>query len=309
MLTVKGLTKDYGKLRAIDNLEFEVEEGIVYGFVGPNGAGKTTTIDIIATVLNPTSGDALVDNYSVVKDREKVRQLVGYMPDFYGVYPDMTVWEYLEFFCSAYGIEGERKRKRVEELLELFQLEHKREEEVESLSRGMRQKLSLARALVHDPPLLLLDEPASGLDPRARAEVLQLLKDLARRGKTIFISSHILPEIGEICDKVGIIERGKLLISERIEKLEEKVKGYRTIKIEVLEGKEEGERILEGSLGVLGRRTLGNGWEIDFKGSEEELAELLSRLVKGGVKVVSFASSKEINLMDIFLKITKGETQ
>lgn len=251
MLTVKGLTKDYGKLRAIDNLEFEVEEGIVYGFVGPNGAGKTTTIDIIATVLHPTSGDALVNGYSVVKDREKVKDLIGYMPDFYGVYQDMTVEEYLEFFCFAYGIEGEKRKKRIDELLQLFQLEHKRDDEVESLSRGMRQKLCLARALVHEPPLLLLDEPAFGLDPRARADVLQLLKDLARRGKTIFISSHILPEIGEICDKVGIIEKGKLLISERMENLEERVKGYRTIKVEVLEEREKGEEILKRTLEVI----------------------------------------------------------
>lgn len=309
MLSVKGLTKDYGKLRAIDNLEFEVEEGIVYGFVGPNGAGKTTTIDIIATVLNPTSGDAFVNGYSVVKDREKVKHLIGYMPDFYGVYHDMTVEEYLEFFCSAYGIEGKAKRNRVDELLELFQLEHKREDEVESLSRGMRQKLCLARALVHNPPLLLLDEPASGLDPRARAEVLQLLKDLARQGKTIFVSSHILPEIGSICDKVGIIEKGKLLISERMENLEEKVKGYRTIKVEVIEGLEVAEGILRTRQEVIGMRAADRGWELDFKGSEEDLANLLEILVKNGVKVVSFAPSKEITLMDIFLKLTKGETQ
>jgi len=309
MLSVKGLTKDYGKLRAIDNLEFEVEEGIVYGFVGPNGAGKTTTIDIIATVLNPTSGDAFVNGYSVVKDREKVKHLIGYMPDFYGVYHDMTVEEYLEFFCSAYGIEGRAKRNRVDELLELFQLGHKREDEVESLSRGMRQKLCLARALVHNPPLLLLDEPASGLDPRARAEVLQLLKDLARQGKTIFVSSHILPEIGSICDKVGIIEKGKLLISERMENLEEKVKGYRTIKVEVIEGLEVAERILRNRQEVIGMRATDMGWELDFKGSDEDLANLLEILVKNGVKVVSFAPSKEITLMDIFLKLTKGETQ
>lgn len=309
MLTVKGLTKDYGKLRAIDNLEFDVEEGIVYGFVGPNGAGKTTTIDIIATVLNPTSGDALVNGYSVVRDREKVKHLIGYMPDFYGVYNDMTVEEYLEFFCSAYGIEGEARKRRIDELLQLFQLEHKKEDEVESLSRGMRQKLCLARALVHDPPLLLLDEPASGLDPRARTEVLQLLKDLARQGKTIFISSHILPEIGEICDKVGIIEKGKLLMSERMENLEEKVKGYRTIKVEVLEGKEICERILTSKAEIIGTRATVRGWEIDFKGSEEDLASLLNELVKNGVKVVSFAPSREISLTDIYLRITKGETQ
>ncbi|MBC7327986.1 ABC transporter ATP-binding protein [bacterium] len=309
MLTVKGLTKDYGRLRAIDNLEFEVEDGIVYGFVGPNGAGKTTTIDIIATVLNPTSGDALVDGYSVIKDRDKVKYLIGYMPDFYGVYNDMTVEEYLEFFCSAYGIEGERRKKRIDELLELFQLGHKREEEVESLSRGMRQKLCLARALVHDPPLLLLDEPASGLDPRARAEVLQLLKDLARQGKTVFVSSHILPEIGEICDKVGIIEKGKLLISERMDRLEERVKGYRTIKVEILEGRERAEEILKAIPEVIGMREVERGLELDFRGGEEALAGLLEELVKGGVKVFSFAPSKEISLTDIFLRITKGETQ
>jgi len=252
MLSVRGLTKDYGKLRAIDNLEFEVEEGIVYGFVGPNGAGKTTTIDIIATVLKPTSGDAFVNGYSVVREKEKVKWLIGYMPDFYGVYHDMSVWEYLDFFCSAYGLEGEKKRKRIDELLEIFELAHKRDDEVEALSRGMRQKLCLARALVHDPPLLLLDEPASGMDPRARTEVLQLLKEFARKGKTIFISSHILPEIGSICDKVGIIEKGKLLISESMDKLEEKVKGFRTIRIEIIEGKEIGERIVRSNPQIIG---------------------------------------------------------
>jgi len=309
MLSVKGLTKDYGRLRAIDNLEFEVEEGIVYCFVGPNGAGKTTTIDIIATVLKPTSGDALVNGYSVVRDKEKVKWLIGYMPDFYGVYHDMSVWEYLDFFCSAYGLEGEKKKKRIEELLEMFELAHKRDDEVESLSRGMRQKLCLARALVHDPPLLLLDEPASGMDPRARTEVLQLLKELSRKGKTIFISSHILPEIGSICDKVGIIEKGKLLISESMDKLEEKVKGFRTIRIEIIEGKEIGERIVRSNPQIIGIREWEKGWEVDFQGSDASLADLLGELVREGVKVVSFAPSREITLTDIFMRLTKGETQ
>ncbi|MGB9606898.1 MAG: ABC transporter ATP-binding protein [bacterium] len=309
MLVVKGLTKDYGKLRAIDNLNFEVEDGIVYGFVGPNGAGKTTTIDIIATVLRPTAGEALVNGYSVVKEKEKVKWLIGYMPDFYGVYHDMSVSEYLDFFCSAYGIQGEKKKKRIEELLEMFQLGHKRDDEVESLSRGMRQKLCLARALVHDPPLLILDEPASGLDPRARTEVLNLLKELSRKGKTIFLSSHILPEIGSICDKVGIIEKGKLLISEKIEKLEERVKGFKTIRVEILEGKEAANELLTRNQQVIGIREWERGWEIDFQGSDTALAELLGELVKGGVKVLSFAPSREISLTEIFMRITKGETQ
>src|SRR5437660_12037956 len=211
MIETNDLTKMYGELYALNRLNLTLQQGDVYGFIGPNGAGKTTTMRILATLLNPTWGEATVCGYSIYTGAKDIRRAIGYMPDFFGVYDDMKVTEYLEFFAAAYRIQGPSRRKKVEEVLELVDLTYKRDALVTSLSRGMTQRLGLARVLLHDPQLRLLDEPASGLDPRARIEMRALLKELRKMGKTILVSSHILPELSDICNKIGIIERGKLL--------------------------------------------------------------------------------------------------
>src|SRR6187401_1195676 len=211
MIETRDLTKMYGDLYALNRLNLTLDQGDVYGFIGPNGAGKTTTMRILATLLNPTWGEASVCGYSIYNNAKEIRRVMGYMPDFFGVYDDMKVVEYLEFFAAAYRINGPARRKKCEQVLELVDLGYKRDALVTSLSRGMTQRLGLARVLLHDPQVLLLDEPASGLDPRARIEMRALLKELRKMGKTILVSSHILPELSDICNKIGIIERGQLL--------------------------------------------------------------------------------------------------
>ncbi|MEM9661177.1 MAG: ABC transporter ATP-binding protein, partial [Planctomycetota bacterium] len=213
MIETINLTKRYGELVALDSLNLTIDEGVCYGFIGPNGAGKTTTIKILATLLKPSSGQANVAGRTVGHQNREIRPLIGYVPDFMGAYEDMVVQEYLEFFASAYNIAGDRRRKVVADVLDLTDLSYKATAEVNGLSRGMQQRLSIARVLLHDPKVLLMDEPASGLDPRARIEIRELLKELRRMGKTILISSHILHELAELCNQVGIIERGKLLFS------------------------------------------------------------------------------------------------
>src|SRR5687768_15604993 len=210
MIEVHDLTKKYGELYAIHKIDLKLERGDVFGFIGPNGAGKTTTMRILATLLNPTWGEAYVGGYSIYAKPKEIRRIIGYMPDFFGVYDDMKVMEYLEFFAAAYRIRGPKRRQICEEVLELVELGYKREALVTSLSRGMTQRLGLARVLLHDPQVLLLDEPASGLDPRARVEMRSLLKRLRSMGKTIMISSHILPELADICNKVGVIGQGEM---------------------------------------------------------------------------------------------------
>src|SRR5437899_7440501 len=217
MIETRDLTKMYGDLYALNRLSIKLERGDVYGFIGPNGAGKTTTMRMLATLLNPTWGEATVCGYSIYTGSKHIRRLIGYMPDFFGVYDDMKVLEYLEFFAATYRINGPARRRKCEEVLELVDLSYKREAFVTSLSRGMTQRLGLARVLLHEPQVLLLDEPASGLDPRARIEMRVLLKELRNMGKTIMISSHILPELADICNKIGIIERGKLLFDGTVQ--------------------------------------------------------------------------------------------
>src|SRR5216117_846185 len=219
MIETRDLTKMYGDLYALDRLTLKLEKGDVYGFIGPNGAGKTTTMRILATLLTPTWGEATVCGYSIYNGAKDIRRLMGYMPDFFGVYDDMKVIEYLEFFAAAYRIKGVERRKKCDQVLELVDLGYKREALVTSLSRGMTQRLGLPRVLLHEPQVLLLDEPASGLDPRARIEMRELLKELRRMGKTILISSHILPELAELCNVIGIIERGQLLFSGTVEEI------------------------------------------------------------------------------------------
>jgi len=233
MIRTSGLTKYYGSLAALKDLSLNIEEGKIFGFIGPNGAGKTTTMRILATLLEPTRGRAYVNGMDVMKHGKSVRRLVGYMPDFMGVYDDLKVFEYLEFFAAAFGIERKKRKAIVDGVLELTDLETKRSATVDSLSRGMQQRLSLARVLTHDPKVLILDEPASGLDPRARSEIRELLRELRNMGKTIMVSSHILSELEEICDDVGIIEHGQLVFSGTLEEIRRRIGVHNKVRVRV----------------------------------------------------------------------------
>src|SRR6266550_402307 len=237
MIETRDLTKMYGDLYALDRLTLKLEKGDVYGFIGPNGAGKTTTMRILATLLNPSWGEASVCGYSIYNGAKDIRRVIGYMPDFFGVYDDMKVIEYLEFFAAAYRIKGPERRKKCDQVLDLVDLGYKRDALVTSLSRGMTQRLGLARVLLHEPQVLPLDEPASGLDPRARIEMRGLLKELRNMGKTILVSSHILPELADICNKIGIIERVKLLFDGDVSSAIRQVRQRTVMKVVVGEGR------------------------------------------------------------------------
>ncbi|NLU49440.1 MAG: ABC transporter ATP-binding protein [Syntrophomonadaceae bacterium] len=308
MLVVEGLTKKYGKLTAVDNLSFTVKEESIFGFVGPNGAGKTTTMKILATLLAPTSGRAWIAGEEVTGNPGRVRQLTGYMPDFFGVYDDLKVGEYLDFYGASYGIPAGRRKRIVNDLLELVDLAHKREDYVDSLSRGMKQRLCLARSLVHDPALLILDEPASGLDPRARFEMRELLKELQAMGKTIIISSHILPELAGMCTHVGIIEAGRLVVSGTVEEVTHQVRAGRMLEIRVLDRAVEAEALLKTQCGLIEVKVNGDLLEAPFTGDDVNLSNILTTLVGAGIPVVSFSESKS-NLEDIFMQVTKGVVQ
>ncbi|MFQ5473017.1 MAG: ABC transporter ATP-binding protein, partial [Dehalococcoidia bacterium] len=247
-----NLTKRYGKLTALNNLHLEIDEGECFGYIGPNGAGKTTTIKILATLLQPTWGEARICGHVVGYESRRIRPLIGYVPDFFGAYEDMVVQEYLEFFASAYNIVGKQRKRVVGDVLELTDLVYKRDALVDSLSRGMQQRLSVARVLLHDPKVLLLDEPASGLDPRARIEIRELLKELRRMGKTIIISSHILHELAELCTTVGIIEQGELLFHGPLEEIIHRVKTATKLSIRVAEQQDLAALLLERTEGVKG---------------------------------------------------------
>src|SRR6201991_509210 len=252
MIETRYLTKKYGELFAIKSINLNLNRGDLFGFIGPNGAGKTTAMRILATLLNPTWGEAYVCGYSIYTHPRDIRRIVGYMPDFFGVYDDMKVIEYLEFFAAAYRIRGAARRKICEEVLALVDLGYKREALVTSLSRGMTQRLGLARVLLHDPQVLLLDEPASGLDPRARIEIRALLKELRQMGKTILVSSHILPELADICNKIGIIERGELLFDGDVDSAIRQVRKRTVYHVAVAHGQNDTARgMLEGSPDVL----------------------------------------------------------
>ncbi|MDY6877880.1 MAG: ABC transporter ATP-binding protein [Chloroflexota bacterium] len=309
MIETRGLTKQYGKLTAVGELSLAVEVGSVFGFVGPNGAGKTTTMRILATLLRPTAGNAWVAGHSVLKEWREVRRAIGYMPDFFGVYGDMKVWEYLDFFAACYEIPSETRRGLVGDLLELVDLAHRRDDYVDALSRGMKQRLCLARALAHDPQVLILDEPASGLDPRARVEVRELLHELQAMGKTILISSHILSEIEEICTHVGIIEAGHLVATGTLEEMRQHIQTQRVVRIGLTDRIEEAQVWLAGRPDVARVEPVaGNGegdLQVTFAGDDEALARLLGEVVTAGFPVILFHEETG-DLEDVFMRLTEG---
>jgi ABC-2 type transport system ATP-binding protein len=310
MIETRDLTKMYGELYALNRLNLKLERGDVYGFIGPNGAGKTTTMRILATLLNPTWGEASVCGYSIYNNAKEIRRLMGYMPDFFGVYDDMKVIEYLEFFAAAYRINGPARRRKCDQVLELVDLGYKRDALVTSLSRGMTQRLGLARVLLHDPQVLLLDEPASGLDPRARIEMRALLKELRKMGKTILVSSHILPELSDICNKIGIIERGQLLFDGDVASAIRQVRQRAVYMVAVANDlNATAKEHLEAHIDVLSveDRPDENALRVTLNDGVADGTFIVDLLLKNGLKLKMF-KEEEINLEDVFLAITKGIT-
>jgi len=308
MIEVNNLVKHFKRVKAVDGISFRVEEGDIYGFIGPNGAGKTTTIKMLATLLLPTAGTAKVGGYDVVAQSDKVRQILGYMPDYFGVYNDLKVWEYLDFFAAAYKIPRTRRVGIIDDVLNLTDLVVKKDSFVAELSKGMKQRLCLARTLIHNPKVLILDEPASGLDPRARIEMRELLKELKNMGKTVFISSHILTELSDFCNKVGIIETGNMIVSGDVDEILRAVSKGQLITVRVPVGETEAAlKVIETHEQVLACHEKDEDEiEVHFNGAAEDLSGFMQHLLSGGVKVLSFKESVN-SLEDIFMKVTKGQ--
>ena len=308
-ITVEGLVKRYGGSTALDGLSFSVTRGGIYGFLGPNGAGKTTTLRILATLLLPTQGQAWVAGEDVTRHPAEARRHIGYMPDFFGVYDDLTVREYLEFYAQAHGVPRVEWRKIVADLLELVDLGDKRDDFVETLSRGMKQRLGLTRCLVHDPEVLLLDEPASGLDPRARVEMREVLKEIARMGKAVLISSHILPELEDLSTEVGIIHKGRMVASGPVERILAQVGGSRVLEARILGEAERAGSILEGLPGVRDVSILPAEGLVRAACSADSAGQalILKTLVEAGVPVVSFNAVQDLE--DLFMALTEEEDE
>ncbi len=306
MLDVQQLRKEYGTLVAVNDISFQLYPGDVFGFIGPNGAGKTTTIKMLATLLEPTRGTALLNGIDIVKYPEEVRPLLGYMPDFFGLYEGITVREYLEFFAAAYRIPKNQRAAIIDNVLELTDLTVKRDAYVETLSRGMQQRLCLAKSLVHDPLLLLLDEPASGLDPRARVEIKELIRELGAMGKIVLVSSHILPELADFCNKIGIIEKGELLVWGAVDEIVKQMQVTRHIAIHPLGEMEPLLKRLEHCPHVQSVEPRNGYLLAHFIGGLEEQAELLTQLVQEGFRIASF-HEESLDLEDVFMQVTRGE--
>ena len=305
MIEIRGLAKQFGSFRALRGIDITIRRGTVFGFVGPNGAGKSTTMSILATLLAPTSGVAKVDGIDVTAHPKEIRKRIGYMPDFFGVYDKFKTTEYLHFYGASYGIPKAERVRLIPQLLELVNLSDKQDTYVDSLSRGMKQRLCLARCLVHDPQLLILDEPASGLDPRARIEMREILKSLKEMGKTIIISSHILPELAEMVDEIGVIEQGLMVAQGNVAEIQSRMRVKRILLVRTAGQDEEAEAFIAGRPHVNRLMRDEKGVHVHYGGQDAEQSELLHALIAQGIRLISF-SEAQTNLEDVFLEITKG---
>ncbi|MCA9268920.1 MAG: ABC transporter ATP-binding protein [Planctomycetales bacterium] len=305
MIEVHDLNKKYSDVFAIRDIELQLDHGDLFGFIGPNGAGKTTTMRIIATLLQPSWGGAYVDGNSIYTKAKEIRRLVGYMPDFFGVYDDMKVIEYLEFFAAAYRIRGEARRKRCDEMLEIVDLDFKRDAYANTLSRGQTQRLGLARVMLHDPHVLLLDEPLSGLDPRARIEMRNLLRRLGQMGKTIIVSSHILPELADVCNKIGIIDRGVMNVCAAVTDVMRQVRRQTVLHVEVAADPDAAAKLLEQHTLVDRVEIIGGKLAVYLHEGVEDYTELPTLLVEAGQRIKSFRE-EELSLEAAFMALTKG---
>jgi len=309
MIQTVNLTKRYGELMALANLNLEIEQGDCFGFIGPNGAGKTTTIKVLATLLKPTWGEARIDGLSVGPvNARQVRSIIGYVPDYFGSYEDMVVQEYLEFFAASYHIHGQQRKQVIEDVLDLTDLSYKADAEVNSLSRGMQQRLSIARVLLHDPKVLLLDEPASGLDPRARIEIRELLKELHRMGKTILISSHILLELADLCNKVGIIEKGELKFTGTMQEILERAQTGIVLRVAVADRSDTAAELIKQVAGVSGVELENNHIRVTLSEKGDASAQIAKRLVTAGYELTRLEEEK-VNLEMAFMRLTEGIVQ
>lgn len=306
MLEIKDLVKDYGKFRAVDHLNLTVPQGSIFGFVGPNGAGKTTTMKIMAGLLRATSGSIFIDGVDAAVDAAQLKERIGYMPDFFGVYDNLKVTEYMDFYAGTYYIPYKERGPIIDNLLELVDLSHKKDAYVDSLSRGMKQRLCLARSLIHDPDVLILDEPASGLDPRARMEMKEIMKQLGEMGKTVIISSHILPELAEMCTEVGIIDSGKLRAQGTVNEIMKLFSKKRRVLVRVMDEQEKLVRLLSQEPAVSEIGEVMGETEFAFDGDDKALTMLLAALVHNGLPVLGFRE-KEGNLEELFMQVTGGE--
>lgn len=312
IIETKDLVKTFGKFTAVDGLSIEVPAGSIYGFVGPNGAGKTTTMRILTTLTRPTSGSAWVAGHLVTEDRRAVRRSVGYMPDEFGVYDDLRVWEYLDFFAACYDIPENDRRVLIDDLLELVDLSHRRQDMVDKLSRGMKQRLSLARTLAHDPAILILDEPASGLDPRARIEIRELMVELANMGKTIFFSTHILADVENICTHVGIIESGQMVMQGSMNEMKAQLTPHREIIVTIKDNDaaEQVKTLVTGFEGVMDVQVIApkggrSRVQIDFSGDDDGVARINQKLNNSDVAIMGFSEEVK-DLESMFMRVTKG---
>ena len=311
LITVDSLTKHYKSRAALNDISFDIQEGAIFGFIGPNGAGKTTTIKILTTLLQPTNGTVIVDGHDVRRDRLNVRRKIGYVPDFFGLYDEMTVWEYLDFFAGCYTIPPGHRADLLDDLLTLVDLGHRRDDFVEGLSRGMKQRLGLARALLHDPKVLVLDEPASGLDPRARVEFRALLKELRNMGKTIFFSSHILADVDELCTEVGIIEAGNIVALGNVKALRAQLQPQRNIYLTVIGDQADAVKFSLSNVSEVAdlnaHQNNEGDWEFElkFNGDKMGVSALIARLVQANIPLLSFREETE-TLEDVFMKLTEG---
>jgi ABC-2 type transport system ATP-binding protein len=305
MIELTNFGKKYGDFTAVEGLTLKIEAGELFGFIGPNGAGKSTTIRFLATLLRATHGEGLVNGHSVTGDPLAVRRSVGYMPDNFGVYDGMKVWEFLDFFAVAYQIPRARRKQVIADCMELLDLTHKRDDYVNGLSRGMKQRLCLAKTLVHDPPVLILDEPTSGLDPRARFEVKALLKELRRMGKTILISSHILSELADCCTSIGIIERGQLLMHGPIDEVYRRIRRNRIVEIRPMDNFDRALSVVRSRPEAIDVQVENQRIMAELAADDEQIAQLLEQLLAAGVRLQSFAQ-KDPTLEDVFMLVTKG---
>ena len=306
MPEIYELCKKYGKFTALDSLSMNISENSIFGFVGPNGAGKTTTMKIMAGLLKADSGSIFVNGEDILKNIKSIRDKIGYMPDFFGVYDDLKVTEYMDFYAGTYYIPYSQRAELIDSLLEVVDLSNKKDAYVDALSRGMKQRLCLARSLIHDPELLILDEPASGLDPRARVEMKEILKRLREMGKTIIVSSHILPELAEMCSEIGIIDQGKLVTQGSVHDIMNRMHKNRIIRVKTSAPPELLIRLLKEQATVKEITENTDNVEFAFEGKNDDLTSILRNIVMNGIPVYSF-SENEGNLEEIFMTVTGGE--
>jgi len=308
MLEIDGLVRHFDKLRAVDNISFNVKRGQVFGFIGPNGAGKTTTMRILATLDLPQAGDVRVNGVSVIDEPETARKLTGFMPDYAGVYSTTTVEEYLDFFARSNGMHGDARRTAVKSVIEFMGIGDLRDRHVERLSKGLKQRVALGRAIIHDPQLLVLDEPAANLDPRARIEFRTLIRELASDGKTVLLSSHILTELSEVCDAVAVIEKGKILATGTVQEIMTGLREHRVLSVRIAGERESAMRFLLEQASVVRVIDANDRLQLEFAGDDEAQVDLLGRLVGAGFPILEF-NSEGAGLEDLFMKITTGKVQ